>query len=303
MKIGFYHSCFGEWPLDKTFAWAKQNGFYGIELHGGNRYRFIDWKALSEGRNTSEFMNLQEKYEMPITGIMHGALPYLSPDPAKREHAIETLITLIRAAANTGVKIVSTFTGRDSDKTVEENLDLFGQVFPRIAEIAEKHDVTVAFENCPMYEFWPPVYNIAVSPYLWNELFARVPSKAFGLNIDPSHLVWQGIDYVQAVYDFKDRIVLAQAKDTEVLPNVLRTQGMLTMKWWRHRIPGQGDVDWNKFITALHEIGYDGVLSIEHEDPIWTGTDKKVQQGLLLAKRHLEQFIWDVEEHNSVRYY
>ncbi|MFC4597565.1 sugar phosphate isomerase/epimerase family protein [Cohnella hongkongensis] len=277
--------------MEKTFAWAKENGFYGIELHGGVRYRFIDWKAQAEGKDTAGFERLQEKYGMPITGIMHGALPYLDPDPDKRKEAVATIETLIKAAARSGIKVVSTFTGRDPMKTVEENLDLYEQVFPRVAEIAEKHNVTLAFENCPMYEFWPPVYNIAVSPFLWNELFTRVPSKALALNIDPSHLVWQGIDYVQAVHDFKDKIVLAQAKDTEVMPSVMRTEGMLTMKWWRHRIPGQGEVNWNRFITALHEIGYDHVLSIEHEDPIWTGTDDKVQKGLLLAKQHLENFI------------
>ncbi|RXT03745.1 sugar phosphate isomerase/epimerase [Ammoniphilus sp. CFH 90114] len=291
MRIGLYHSCFRDWELEKTFAWAKEHGFYGIELHGGPRYKHINWKELAEGKNTTSIMKLQESYDMPIIGIMFGAIPFLSPDESKRAEAVEYIDMLLRAASNMGVKVVSTFTGRDPLKTIEENLDMYEQVFPAIAEKAEKYGVSLAFENCPMYEFWPPVYNIAVSPYLWKELFTRVPSNALGLNIDPSHLVWQGIDYVEAVHDFKDRIVLAQAKDTEVLLNVLRKEGMLTMKWWRHRIPGQGDVDWNKFITALHEIGYDHVLSIEHEDPIWEGTEELVQKGLLHAKRHLEQFI------------
>lgn len=291
MKVGFYHSCFEHWDLEQTFKWAKENGFYGIELHGGPRYKHGNWQEWSEGKNVSQLLSLTEKYEMPVTGIMFGALPFLSPDPDKRKEAVRYIEMLLKAAANLDIKVVSTFTGRDPMKTIEENLDLYAEVFPQVAEIAEKQGVTLAFENCPMYEFWPPVYNIAVSPFLWEELFARVPSSALGLNIDPSHLVWQGIDYAQAVYDFKDRIVLAQAKDTEVLPNVLRREGMLTMKWWRHRVPGQGDVDWNKFITALHEIGYDHVLSIEHEDPVWTGTDDKVKNGLLLAKQHLEQFI------------
>ncbi|MDR6124034.1 sugar phosphate isomerase/epimerase [Bacillus sp. SLBN-46] len=291
MRVGFYQSCFMNWELEKTFKWAKENDFYGIELHGGPRYKHINWKELAEGKNTSEIMNLQEKYEMPVIDIMFGALPFLSPDQEKRGEALEYIDMLLRAAKNIGVQVVSTFTGRDPMKTIEENLDTFEQVFPAVAEKAEKYGVRLAFENCPMYEFWPPVYNIAVSPFLWNELFTRVPSNALGLNIDPSHLVWQKIDYVQAVHDFKEHIVLAQAKDTEVLPNILRTEGMLTMKWWRHRIPGQGDVDWNKFITALHEVGYNHVLSIEHEDPIWEGTDEKVQKGLLHAKKHLEQFI------------
>lgn len=291
MKIGIYQSCFMNWELEKTFAWAKENGFYGIEVHGGPRYKFVNWKEQAEGKDTAGLAKLQEKYDMPIIGIMFGALPFLSPDPDQRKEAVDNVEILIKAAAHAGIKVVSTFTGRDPMKTVEENLDLFEEVFPKVAEIAEKHNVFLALENCPMYEFWPPVYNIAVSPFLWRELFNRVPSPALKLNVDPSHLVWQGIDYAQAVLDFKDRIVIAQAKDTEVLPNVLRNEGMLTMKWWRHRIPGQGDVDWNKFITALYEIGYDGVLSIEHEDPIWTGTEEKVKKGLLLAKRHLENFI------------
>ncbi|MDB5085600.1 MAG: hypothetical protein JWN30_2486 [Bacilli bacterium] len=291
MKIGFYNTCVLHWDIDRTFSWAKEHGFAGVELHGGPRFEHVDWREIAAGRGVIDLLNAQEKYGVQITGLMFGALPFLSPDPELRKRAALGIDTLLRAAARLEVKVVSTFTGRDPGKSIEENLDLFAEVFPAIAAKAEEYGVTLAFENCPMYEFWPPVYNIAVSPFMWKELFSRVPSTALGLNIDPSHLVWQGIDCAQAVLDFRDRIVLAQAKDTEVLPNVLRTEGMMTCRWWRHRIPGQGDVDWNEFITALHEIGYNGVLSIEHEDPIWSGTDEKVEKGLLLAKRHLENYL------------
>ncbi|GGD61619.1 sugar phosphate isomerase/epimerase family protein [Paenibacillus nasutitermitis] len=291
MKIGFYNSCFMEWEIERTFAWAKENGFHGIEIHGGPRYKHVDWREVAEGRCTSSIMQAQEKFGIPITGIMFGVLPFLSPEEAKRIEALQYIETLLQAASRLGVKVVSTFTGRDPAKTLEENLELYGQVFPKVADMAERYGVKLAFENCPMYEFWPPVYNIAVSPYMWRELFARVPSPALGLNIDPSHLIWQGIDIAEAIHAFKDRIVLAQAKDTELLPGVMRDQGMLTLRWWRHRIPGQGNVDWNAFITALHEISYDGILSIEHEDPVWSGSDDKVARGLLLAQKHLENFI------------
>ncbi|MFC5464634.1 sugar phosphate isomerase/epimerase family protein [Lederbergia graminis] len=291
MKVGFYHSCFMNWDLERTFAWAQEHDFHGIELHGGPRYEHIQWADVASGKDSGRLLRLQEEHHIPITGIMFGAIPFLSPDKNKRAEALETITTLIKAASNIGIKVVSTFTGRDPNKTLEENLDLFEQVFPRVAEIAEKNNVTLAFENCPMYEFWPYEHNIAVSPFMWKELFSRVPSESLGLNIDPSHLIWQQIDVTKAVHDFKDRIVLAQAKDTEILPNVLREEGMLSCKWWRHRVPGQGAVDWNQFITALHEIGYDGILSIEHEDPIWSGTDEKVEKGLLFAKHHLEKFM------------
>jgi sugar phosphate isomerase/epimerase len=291
MKVGFYHSCFLHWDLPQTFEWASANGFHGIELHGGPRYKYIDWNALADGRGCGELAQLQEKYSIPLTGVMFGGLPYLSADPDERKRAADTVKTLLQAAANVGIPVVSTFTGRDPALTIEQNLPLIAPVFTEIAELAERVNVKLAFENCPMYEFWPYVHNIAISPALWREIFERVPSHALGLNIDPSHLVWQGIDYVQAVHDFRDRIVIAQAKDTEVLPQVQRTEGMMTCKWWRHRIPGQGDVNWNKFLTALHDIGYEGIVSIEHEDPVWSGTDEKIGRGLQLAKQHLELYV------------
>jgi len=61
--------------------------------------------------------------------------------------------------------------------------------------------------------------------------------------------------------------------------------------WWRYRIPGQGDINWSKFISTLYQVGYDGTISIEHEDPVWSGTLDKVKNGLILGKRHLAQNI------------
>ncbi|ANE45913.1 hypothetical protein SY83_05980 [Paenibacillus swuensis] len=291
MKVGIYNSCLLHWEVERTFQWAKEHGFAGVELHAGPRYKHLNWRQLAEGKDLDRLLSIQDRYELPITGLMFGAIPFLSPNPADRSEAREMIAVLLRAAHRLGIPIVSTFTGRDPSKTLEANLEPYAEVFTPIAEEAEKLGVKLAFENCPMYEFWPPVHNIAVSPVLWRSLFELVPSPALGLNLDPSHLVWQGIDYAHAVHEFKDRIFLAQAKDTEVLPSVLREEGMLTCRWWRHRIPGQGDVDWGRFITALQEVNYGGILSIEHEDPVWSGSDERIQQGLLHAKRHLEQYL------------
>lgn len=290
MNIGFYHSCLMSWDLERTFRWAKEHGFGGIELHGGPRYQHVSWREIADGKS-NVLVELQEKYDVPVIGIMYGAMHFLSPDENERQKAVEHLEMLLRAAKRSGIPVVSTFTGRDPLKTLEENLEGYSRTFEPIAELAERHEVNVAFENCPMYEFWPPVHNIAVSPVIWKEMFERVPSSRLGLNLDPSHLVWQGIDYVRATHAFKDRIFVAQAKDTEVLPNVLRDEGMLTLRWWRHRIPGQGDINWNKFVTALHEVGYDGTLSIEHEDPVWLGSDERATRGLTLSQQHLLQYV------------
>ncbi|MBB6732328.1 sugar phosphate isomerase/epimerase family protein [Cohnella zeiphila] len=292
MKLALYNSCLLHWEPERLFAWAAEQGFRGVELHGGPRFAHVDWSAVADGAaDAKALLAAQERYGLPIVGLMYGALPFLSPDPDERRAAAQRIGVLLRAAARLGVPIVSTFTGRDPAKTLEQNLDGFADVFPAIADLAESLGVRLAFENCPMYEFWPPVHNIAVSPTMWRAMFELVPSPALGLNFDPSHLAWQGVDYARAVREFRDRIFIAQAKDTEKLPDTLREEGMLHHRWWRHRIPGQGDVDWSAFLTSLQEIGYDGYLSIEHEDPVWTGSDERVTKGLVLAKGHLERFI------------
>jgi len=122
-------------------------------------------------------------------------------------------------------------------------------------------------------------------------MFQIIPSKNFGLNLDPSHLYWLGVDYIKAVREFKDRIFHVHAKDTEILGDELAKVSIRGRGWWRAAIPGQGDINWNKFISTLYQVGYDGTISIEHEDPVWSGTLDKVKNGLILGKRHLAPFI------------
>ena len=127
--------------------------------------------------------------------------------------------------------------------------------------------------------------NTAISPYLLHELLRRLPSKRLGIAYDPSHLVWEMIDAYDFVLEFGEKIVLVHGKDAEILPDVLRTHGILSdFDWWRYRLPGLGALNWNKVISRLHEVGYDGVISIEHEDPVWEGTLEKVQKGILIGK-------------------
>lgn len=142
-----------------------------------------------------------------------------------------------------------------------------------------------------MYEFWPNDANIAVAPSLWREMFSLVPSEVLGINLDPSHLVWQGIDIAHAVRELAGRLWLVQAKDTERLPGVLADEGMLTLRWWRHRLPGHGEIDWVGFFSSLDEVGYDGPVIVEHEDSLWCGDDERVTAGLSLARDFLER-VW-----------
>jgi sugar phosphate isomerase/epimerase len=226
----------------------------------------------------------------------------LDPDPAVRRHHHDHLKKVIKAAGLLEVGLVGTFVGARPDKTPTENMKEIGKVFRGLVEYAEGHGVRLMIENCPM-EHWQRFGlpgNYAYSPELWEALFNEVPSDSFGLNFDPSHLYWLGIDYLRAAREFAPKIFHAHAKDTEFLPDGAYRYGPFGRQiepipwqsgWWRYRIPGLGKIDWRSFVNVLQEAGYDHVLSIEHEDPIWEGSEEKVKHGLALGLKHLSQFV------------
>ncbi|HEX4678620.1 MAG TPA: sugar phosphate isomerase/epimerase, partial [Gaiellaceae bacterium] len=157
-------------------------------------------------------------------------------------------------------------------------------------------DVKIAIENCPMifsYDEWPGGNNLAWSPAIWDEMFTAIPDANFGLNIDPSHLVWLMIDYERAVYDFGDRIFHAHAKDLEVRKEGLYRHGTFSggIGWQVPRLPGLGAVEWSRFVAALYAVGYDHVLSVEHEDRRFEGSQELVERGFLLARNTLAPLI------------
>lgn len=130
-------------------------------------------------------------------------------------------------------------------------------------------------------------------------MFNEIPADNFGLNLDPSHLYFLGIDHLQAVKDYGSKIFHAHAKDTELLPEGKYRYGVPGQQldpiqwssgWWQYRMPGLGEIDWSEFITTLQEHGYDHVLSIEHEDPVWEGSEDKIKTGLKMGLKHLLQY-------------
>ena len=290
MELGLYNSCLLDWDLDRLLGWAAAHGYAAVEVHGGPRFRHVDWAAVAAGRE-NPLVDIQNKHPVRIRGLMYGPLNFLAPDSAERSAALAYLDMLLQAARRGGVPLVSTFTGRDPRLSLEDNLERNRDVFARIAELAERHGVDVAFENCPMFQVWPWVHNVAISPLLWRQLFQIVDSPRVGLNFDPSHLVWQGIDYLAALDEFRDRLKLVQAKDTEVLEEVRRDEGLLSPRWWRHRIPGEGMIEWAAFVGRLRQVGYDSVLSIEHEDPVYEGSEERVLDGLARTRAHLQPLL------------
>jgi len=236
-------------------------------------------------------------------GLTLSSLAYydnnLHPDPAERKAINDHVLACIDAAALLGCPTVGTFVGRDPTRSVTENLRDAEKLFPPLVDRAGKAGVKLIVENCVMEGWHPDGYpgNLAYSPELWEWMF----SLGLYLNYDPSHLVWMGIDPVAALRPYVDRIPHAQAKDIEVFPERRNRYGWpgkavhrpdpWDVGWWRYRVPGLGQVDWRRVVDTLYQGGFTGVLSVEHEDPVWGGTEDRVKTGLEVAHRTLRPLV------------
>jgi sugar phosphate isomerase/epimerase len=297
VKLGLLTAAFGDRTLEETAAWAAANGYQALEVacwpsggRAGRRYAgvaHIDVDAL----DAEAVQATMERH-----GLELSALAYypnnLAADDAEREAANGHLRKVVDAAQRLGVGVVGTFVGNDKDRPMPENLERFRSIWPPIVHYAGDRGVRIAIENCPMifgWDEWPGGTNLAWSPAIWDELFSAIPDENFGLNLDPSHLVWLQIDYERAVRDFGERIFHVHAKDLEVDADGLYRNGTLSagMGWQVPRIPGLGQVDWSRFVAALYAVGYDHVLSVEHEDRGFEGSPELVERGFVLARNTL----------------
>lgn len=294
-------AAFPRLTLEQVAAWAAENGFEALEIacwpsSGAERRRYagvshVDVDAL-DARRVHDIM---ERHGLDISSLAYYP-NNLHPDPAVRKTANDHLRKVIRAAEKLGVGTVGTFVGRDKSKSVPDNFREFRKVWPRLVGFAEDRGVNVAIENCPMIfsnDEWPGGNNLAISPATWDEMFSIVPSRSLGLNLDPSHLVWLMIDYERVVRDYADRIFHVHAKDLEIDRDGLYRNGTasLGIGWQVPRLPGLGEVRWDRFIAALYRAGYDHVVSIEHEDRSFEKTEELVKRGFLLARDTLRPYL------------
>jgi sugar phosphate isomerase/epimerase len=293
LKIGFLTAVLGELEFEKVVAWASKNGFEALEVAAYSGSKHIDpAKLLEDG--TGRVKKLLSDNNIAISSLANYT-NNLDPNIEARKWNHAAIKRMIDASAMLDVDVVCTFVGA-FPAPLDEVIKVFSEVFPPLVDYAEEHGVKIAVENCPMIGWHAPYApgNLAYSPEIWEKMFKIVPSRAFGLNLDPSHLVWQKIDYIEATRRFGDRVYHTHAKDTEIHSVRLREVGIIGGGWWRYRIPGCGVINWQGFITALKECGYDYVLSIEHEDPFFKGTE-----GLLMAKKHLDALIPEQDGHEN----
>ena len=293
------------WSFEEAVDTAAEMDFECLEVacwpagKAERRYAgvsHIDAERVLEDDAYAEYV---KKY-IADKGMHISSLAYypnvLDPNPEKSEPAIAHLKALICASAKLGVGMVTTFIGRDQHKTVEENLALFQEIWPPIIRLAEEEGVKIGIENCPMLfgaDQWPGGQNLMCTPVLYRKLFELCPSPYFGLNFDPSHYVWQGLDYLQTIYEFKDRLFHIHFKDIKLYPAKLKQCGVLAypLDYMSPKIPGLGDVDWGAFVSALNDIRYSGDAVIEVEDKAFESCREDILKSIRLSKRYLDNFI------------
>jgi sugar phosphate isomerase/epimerase len=303
MKLGIFSAAFPQWDLEHFINFAAENGFEAVEIacwpheKASRRYAgvtHIDVKTITK-TEARRVRNLLNQKNLTISSLGYYPNP-LQPDLELRAAVIEHLKKVIEAAALLEVPIVGTFVGKDKNKTVQQNFEEYAKVWPPIVKFAGERDIKIAIENCPMIfsdDEWPGGNNLASTPAIWKKMWEIIPDDNFGLNLDPSHLVLQMIDYERVVREFKDKIFHVHAKDLQIDYEGLYQNGVLSqgMGWQIPRLPGLGDVDWPRFISALYRAGYDYVLSIEHEDRAFEKSEDLVKRGFLLARDVLRPLV------------
>lgn len=303
LQLGFVTAIFADQSLEEIVDFASYNGFACIEVMcwpkglAERRYAgvtHIDVDTLNDDRITS-IQKLLKVKNVFISGLGYYPNP-LDPDHEKRDFYFGHIKKVIAAAAKLNVPVVNTFIGRDPKLNLDENLEQFKAYWPQVIHYAESLNVKIGIENCPMlftYDEWPGGKNLAISPAVWEQIFSIIPSNHFGLNYDPSHMIWQQMDYLKPIENFRHKIFHVHLKDAKLFRDKLDRVGVLAtpLEYHSPKLPGLGDVDWKAFIYALKKCGYDGPVVIEFEDKSYeTGVDK-IKEGMLLARDHISSLL------------
>ncbi|CAM02531.1 sugar phosphate isomerase/epimerase family protein [Saccharopolyspora erythraea] len=304
MRLGMLTACLPEWTLPQIAAWASRAGYEALEVAvwpgtGGRDFEASHLPVAGFGpREVDQTLALFDRHSLGLSALAYYE-NNLHPDPARREEIRTHLRHAIDAAQALGVPYVGTFVGRDWTRPVADNIAEAERVLPELVDYAGERDVGLVVENCVMEVWHPDGYpgNLAYSPQLWEWVF----SLGFRLNWDPSHLLRIGIDPVATIAPYADRIVHAQAKDVEIDASARQRYGFFGRAgdrerpweagWWRYRVPGLGEIDWVRVVDRLHERGFTGTLSVEHEDPVWSGDPDRTTRGLRIAHHTLRPLV------------
>jgi sugar phosphate isomerase/epimerase len=307
MKLGFVSAILPDLPLNEVVAFAAAVGYECVELmcwppsKAERRYAGVTHIDATDfgPRQAKEVGQLMESAGVEISGLGYYPNP-LAPDRAEAARYVDHLQKVIVAAALLGVKQVNTFVGRDPARSVDDNWPRFLEVWPPLIQFAEQHGIRIGIENCPMLftrDEWPGGKNLATTPAIWRRMFTDIPSPSFGLNYDPSHLVWQQMDYVEPLREFANRIFHVHAKDVRVDRCRLNQVGILAtpLEYHTPKLPGLGEIDWGRFVSVLGDVGYRGPVCVEVEDRTYEESLATRQAALRQSALYLRGFIPRIE--------
>lgn len=303
MKLGVVSAIYEGYTFEEMIDSVAKNGYECVEVacwpQGKAARRYAGVSHIDVDNTTAEYIDYVKTY-CANHGVEISSLAFypntMDGDPEKRAANIEHLKKVIRMSALMGINMVTTFIGRDQTKTVEENLELVKEIWPAILDFAKEQGVKVAIENCPMLfgrDQWPGGQNLFTTPALWREIFAILNYDNLGINYDPSHFIWQQIDYVKPVYEFKDKIFHVHFKDIKVYEDRLNDYGIMAypLSYMSPKLPGLGDVNWGKYVSALTDIGYNGYACVEVEDKAFEGDRTGVENAVALSYRYMRNFV------------
>ena len=282
-------ACTHQFKCVEVMCWPR-----GIDDH--RRYAGVTHIDIDKVDDEAEkIQDLLTQKNMYISSLGYYPNP-LDPNLENAQVYIGHIKKQIKAAAKLNIPVITTFVGRDHTKSIEYNLDRFGEVWADIVKLAEQEDIKIGIENCPMLftrDEWPGGKNLATSPAIWDEMFNRIPSSHLGLNYDPSHLIWMQMDEVHPIYDYGDKFFHVHLKDAKLYKDKLDKHGVLAYPLDYHlpKIPGLGDVRWRDFFSALTTVGYKGPVCIEVEDKAYEKSPEDILTAILTGRNYLNQFL------------
>ncbi|MEX0600121.1 MAG: sugar phosphate isomerase/epimerase family protein [Rhodothermales bacterium] len=303
MQLGFVSAILADLPLEEVVETAAREGYDCVELlcwpKGKAERRYagvthVDVTSFDES-DARRVRDVVDEAGINISALGYYPNPLVADEDESAVY-VDHVKKVIRAAALLGVGTVNTFAGRDPARSVDENWPRFLSVWQPLLDVAADHDVRIAIENCPMLftdDEWPGGKNLAFSPAIWRRMFEDLPTMHFGLNFDPSHLVWQQMDYLRPLRDFSNRIFHVHAKDARVDRDRLNDVGILAtpLEYHTPKLPGLGDVDWGRFFSALTDTGYDGPVCVEVEDRAYEESLEDRIRSLRQSAAYLRPFI------------
>lgn len=303
MQLGFVSAILPEYNFEQVVRTASQIGYDCVEIMcwplGKSQRRYagithIDVANLDDAE-IEKINTLLSETSVSISGLGYYPNP-LSPEESEAEQACEQIKQIIIACDKLNVRRMNTFIGRDWTKSIDANWSRFLETWKPIVELAEKHQVRIGIENCPMFfsdDEWPGGKNLAISPSIWTRMFADLDSEWIGLNYDPSHMIWQQMDAIKPLRDFSDRLFHIHAKDVRLDIDRLNEVGILANPNQYHtpKLPGMGDVNWGHFFSALTDTGYNGPVCVEVEDRAYEDTLKSRLASLEQSHTFLRNYI------------